>query len=152
MKLHESLVLVEFIADLFPEANLRPSDPVKLARARLFIDAVVNKYAPAEWAATMEDADPQKLVEALEHLQSFLPSEGFAVGDFSIADIAIIPLLLRMELYAENDLNGYPKGEGYGQKILDAIRTPKLARFHEYWKDLTARPSVASTWNKVRRS
>jgi glutathione S-transferase len=151
VKLNESLVLVEFIADLYPESGLHPKDPVKLARARLFIDAVSNKFVPAEWAVVMNGADPQRLVEAMEHIQSLLPPEGFAVGEFSIADIAIAPFLPRTELFAENDLGGFPEGEGYGQRILNAIRTSNLARFHEYWKDLVSRPSFASTYNRISK-
>ena len=43
MKLNESLVINEFIADIFPEAHLLPADPVKRATARLFAALVDSK-------------------------------------------------------------------------------------------------------------
>ena len=39
-KLRESLVILEFLADLFPEAGLLPTDPVLRAKARLFANDV----------------------------------------------------------------------------------------------------------------
>jgi len=45
-KITVSLVLLVFVADLFPHSSLLPKDPVQRAKARFFIDAVVNKYVP----------------------------------------------------------------------------------------------------------
>src|ERR1700761_1379909 len=38
-KITESLVILEFIADLYPDSGLLPKDPVERARVRFFIDA-----------------------------------------------------------------------------------------------------------------
>ena len=149
MKLNESLVLVEFIADLFPESGILPKDPVLRAKVRLFIDAVSNKFSPANAAVVYQGEDPEKLVAALEQIQSLLPKEGFAIGEFSAADIAIVPFLGRLKLLLENDLGGYPGGKGEGARILKLLQQPKLARFQQYWADLEARPSFVSTFAKV---
>lgn len=151
IKLNESLVLVEFIGDLFPESGILPKDPVKRAKARLFIDAISNKFAPAQMGVLVNGGDPEKLIQAAEALQAFLPSQGFVVGEFSFADIAIAPFFARLELNLSNDLGGYPEGQGYGQKVLEALRAPGLTRFQQYWKEVLARPSVSSTFDKVRQ-
>ena len=39
-------VLLEFIADLFPSANLYSDDPVRQAQLRFFIDALILWGAP----------------------------------------------------------------------------------------------------------
>jgi len=47
-KIAESLVMLEFVADLYPGSGLLPKDPVQRARVpvRFFIDAVANKFFP----------------------------------------------------------------------------------------------------------
>lgn len=45
VKITESLILLEFIADLFPSANLYTANPVERAQIRFFIDTFVNKFA-----------------------------------------------------------------------------------------------------------
>ena len=148
-KLAESLILVEFVADLFPDSGILPKDAVLRAKARLFIDAVSNKLTPAQFQVVNNGADSEQLVTAYEHIQSLLPPQGFAIGEFSSADIALAPFLARAELSLENDLGVWPAGSGQGPKILEALRSPKLARINQYWKDVKARPSVASTWHPV---
>ncbi|KIJ15127.1 hypothetical protein PAXINDRAFT_99658 [Paxillus involutus ATCC 200175] len=44
-KLAESLVLVQFVADLYPQANLFPQDPVLRAKTRFFIEVVSSKFS-----------------------------------------------------------------------------------------------------------
>lgn len=149
MKLNESLVLVEFVADLFPESGILPKDPVLRAKVRLFIDAVSNKFGPANFAVIHNGGDPEQLVTAAEYIQGLLPAEGFAIGPFTAADIAIAPFLGRLKALLENDLGGYEPGKGEGARILKLLQQPKLARFQQYWADLEARPSFVSTFDKV---
>ncbi|KAI0089004.1 glutathione S-transferase C-terminal-like protein [Irpex rosettiformis] len=149
VKLNESLVLVEFIADLYPESGILPKDPVLRAKARLFIDAVSTKYSPAAFKATHSgDGDPEAFVQALESLQALLPPKGFVVGEFSIADIAIAPFLARLEVTLSNDLGPWPANSGEGQKLLKTLQQPKLARLWEYSKEVQSRPSFIATFDK----
>lgn len=148
IKLNESLVLVEFVADLFPESSILPKDPVKRAKARLFIDAIKNKLGATHGVLTSGE-NPEVLVEVLEHLQSLLPPEGFAIGEFSAADIALAPALGRLKIRLANDLGGWPAGSGTGPRILQLLQQPKLARFQKYWADLEARPSYKATFDEV---
>lgn len=149
VKLNESLVLVEFIADLYHDSGILPKDPVLRAKARLFIDAVSTKFSPANFSVIHNDGDPEQLVQAVEHLQSLLPAEGFAIGEFSAADIAIAPFLGRIKIGLTNDLGGWPAGKGEGPRILGLLQQPKLARFNKYWADLEARPSFVATFDRV---
>ena len=151
VKLPESLVLVEFVGDLFPESGILPKDPVLRAKARLFIDAVSNKFTSGQFRLLHKAEDPQVLVEAYEAIQALLPPQGFAVGEFSLADIAIAPFFARLELLLENDLGPWPAGKGEGPKILALLREPKFARINAYWEALKARPSFQATWDRVRR-
>ncbi|KAG2738771.1 hypothetical protein P692DRAFT_201904348 [Suillus brevipes Sb2] len=53
-KLAESLILVEFIGDLYPSSNIVPADPVLRAKARFFIEIVSTKFSPNIRHSTME--------------------------------------------------------------------------------------------------
>ncbi|KAJ7602061.1 hypothetical protein FB45DRAFT_985344 [Roridomyces roridus] len=96
-KFGESLVLLEFIADLYPNSTIRPADVVERTKARLFIDAVY-----------------------------LIPEKTYAINDdFTLADIAILPLLASMEIWLKNDIGAFPAGEG----IKGAAYFLKGARF-----------------------
>jgi glutathione S-transferase len=44
VKIAESLILLEFIADLFPSANMYTNNPVERAQIRFFIDTFLNNF------------------------------------------------------------------------------------------------------------
>ncbi|TFK79089.1 glutathione S-transferase C-terminal-like protein [Polyporus arcularius HHB13444] len=149
-KLAESLVLVEFIADLYPNANLLPADPVLRAKARFFIDGVSTKLVPAWHNFLQGKGSVEDLYKAVEYLQEQLPAEGgFAVGQYSIADIAITPFLARARVGLINELGAYPEGEG--KKVWEALSSGqgRLARFGKYITDLLNRDSFKATFDEA---
>ena len=97
------------------------------------------------------NAPVDDLYAALEYLQSLLPAEsGFAIGEFSAADIAIAPFLARMRISFQNDIGTFPEGEG--PKIYAEITgagSGKFARLAKYQEDLFARESFKATWDEV---
>ena len=58
IKITESLVLLEFVADLYPNAHLLPADPVQRARVRFFVEAVSTKLVPA-WMTLLKSGAPE---------------------------------------------------------------------------------------------
>ncbi len=149
-KLAESLILVEFVADLFPAAGLLPADPVARAQARFFIDAVGTKFTPAWFAYLQGKGTLDALYDAVGVLQGLLPATGYAVGAYSVADIAITPFLARARVALLNDLGAYPEGEG--KKVIQTLTSGegKFARFGKYFNDLLARESFKATFDEVR--
>lgn len=145
----ESLVILEFLADVFPSAGLLPSDPALRAEARLFYHDIDKKYLPAFFTFIFLGAPVEPLLQATELLQSRLPEEGFVLGQWSIADAALLPLLLRLELIAT--LSPFTIREGLAQKAIEELHSPRFARIQKYIADSLARPSGAKTWDKVRR-
>ncbi|KAH9838988.1 thioredoxin-like protein [Rhodofomes roseus] len=148
VKLAESLVLVEFVADLFPGSPLLPADPVKRAQARFFIEVVSSEHVPT-WSNLLRTGTPeavQAFLGGIEAIQSLLPAQGYALGEFSIADISVAPFLARAYVALENDIGAYEQGEA--TKILEALQQPRFARFQTYWAELQARPSFQATFDK----
>ncbi|TBU36786.1 glutathione S-transferase C-terminal-like protein [Dichomitus squalens] len=148
VKLAESLILVEFIGDLFPESGILPKDPVKRAQARFFIEGVSSKLFPAYLSFIVKNSGSEEdLIKALEYLQSLLPAEGFVVGEHSLADIAIAPFLGRARIFLVNNIGKDPTA-GEGAKIWDTITTGKFARLGKYIDDLFQRESYKATFDE----
>lgn len=150
IKLTESSVLLEFVADLFPSARLLPTDPVQRARARLFVNLADSKLTPAVMAALSKPgSSPEEYYSAIEAIQNLLPENGkYALGDaFTIADIAIAPFFPRMEVVLANDLGKYPVGEAI--KVYNTLRNdPKYAKYRRYADALKERESFKNTFDE----
>lgn len=148
-KIAESLVLLEFISDLYPSVSLLPKEPVLRAKARFFIDTVSTKFNPAYFSYVIRgDGSLDNLLKAFEAIQALLPpAGGFAVGEWSIADAALIPFVARMFVALKNDLGAYPVGEG--PKLLETILgSSSLQRFQKYWSEASAKPSFTATFDE----
>jgi glutathione S-transferase len=147
-KITESFVILEFLADLFPNSSLLPpaSDPTARALVRFFIDVVVRDVqTPMFEIRTSVPGAVERLIEGLEKVQTLLPdpdaAEGgeYAVGkDFTNADCAIVPLLAFVELAVRTDL----VKPGTGEKLGEALAGVKFERFRRYKKALWERESV----------
>ncbi|THH20030.1 hypothetical protein EUX98_g8656 [Antrodiella citrinella] len=147
VKITESLVLLEFVADLYPEANLLPKDPVLRAKARFFIDCVTTKFVPVYMGYIISGKDSQAdVIKLFKEFQDLLHETGYAVGEWSLADAAIAPFFARMFLAMENDLGMYAVGEG--PKTLEILRTSsELQRIQKYVQDVTSRQSFIETFS-----
>ncbi|KAI0366054.1 thioredoxin-like protein [Pilatotrama ljubarskyi] len=142
IKINESLIILEFLADLFPEAKLLPSDPVLRAQARLFMNTVDQHLFEGfkRFLFNYTEGAEKALLDGFEALQMRLPPAGFAVGEWSIADAAAAPFLVRIELLLKHDLGTFPEGEG--PKVLQVLQGPKFARVMKYLEDCKTRSSV----------
>lgn len=146
-KIAESLVLLEFVADL--SGNLLPKDPVLRAKARFFIDTFSNTFSPAYVAAYFRGEPIEPILAAIEKIQALLGPEGYAIGsDFTIADAAVAPFFARLEVALKGDYGAYSEGEG--PKAYETLQTdPKYSRYRKYFADIKARDSFKKTFDEV---
>ncbi|OJT06013.1 hypothetical protein TRAPUB_3200 [Trametes pubescens] len=147
LKLAESIVLIEFIADLHPEAALHPKDPELLARARLFITLSHDTLHDAFRGFFFRGERIESILPSLEAFQALLAPSGYAVGPWSMADVVVAPMIVRFMRLAGYEIGKYPMGEG--KRLLKALGEPKFARFMQYYQSLWDRPSVKATWDEV---
>jgi glutathione S-transferase len=138
-KIAESLVILEFVADLYPNSPLLPKDPVLRARVRFFIDAVSTKFVPAFYGTIVHAESSDGFFKAVKAIQDLLPAEGkgeYAIRDeFTLADAAIAPFIGRVDLTLKNDLGAYQEGEG--TKIYETLQSnTKFSRFRRYAQHL----------------
>ncbi|EJD52332.1 hypothetical protein AURDEDRAFT_111081 [Auricularia subglabra TFB-10046 SS5] len=145
VKIPESAITVEFVADLFPNTIL-PADPVQRAQIRYFVDTFVNKFISPWFSFSYKGEPADELLKGVETIQGLLPQPGpFFLGEkFSAAEILIAPFLARLKVYLESDLGAFTTEEG--KAVLTALTTePKYKRFNEYWNTVVSRQSVVDT-------
>jgi glutathione S-transferase len=149
-KIAESLVILEFVADLYPTSTLLPKDPVQRAKVRFFIDAVTTKLVLSWFGVVMNGEGPDTLFKAVEDLQALIVKEGgqFAVGnEFTIADAAVLPFLARIEVALKYEVGAFAPGEG--PKAWSELAGPKYAKIQAYFEGLKQRKNFKDTWNEV---
>ncbi len=139
--LPESIVICEYIEDLYPEPPLRPADPEQRAIMRTlsrivdlyFLDTLgplFGQMDPASRDQAVVDDALAKAGKALDGLEHYIGEGGFAVGDsLSLADCTLVasftltlPFLGR---FGGDPLQGRPKLAAYWQAIQqnDAAKT-----------------------------
>ncbi|KAG0693601.1 hypothetical protein DFH29DRAFT_390947 [Suillus ampliporus] len=144
-KIAESDVILEFVADLYPDSGLLPKDPVQRAKVHFFVNAATKHieepcYAFVRGLGTYENA-----LKGFEFVQGLLEDDrDFAVGDhYTIADACITPHLARLKIVTANDLGKFPVGMGY--KLGEELKGPKFAKFMKYAERMRERPSFKQT-------
>jgi glutathione S-transferase len=98
----ESIVILQYLEDRWPERPLLPRDPLGRARARLLYDRVTALLGPHSFKLA-RGSDEEKLAAqagvktALAKLEEEAPVEGLLVGaDLTIADLALAPFVARL--------------------------------------------------------
>ncbi len=103
--LYEANIINEYIDERFPHPQLMPPDPVMRARARLFLHRFEQELFCHIEAI---EHGPQKAAEKarqtvhdnLTQIAPVFTKQQFMLGDeFSMLDVAIAPLLWRLEMY-----------------------------------------------------
>jgi stringent starvation protein A len=104
--LYESNIINEYIDERFPHPQLMPADPVMRARTRLFLFNFERELFVHVQA--LENSNNQKLIEKarstirdrLTQLAPIMLKNKFMLGeDFSMLDVALAPLLWRLDHY-----------------------------------------------------
>ena len=109
--LYESNIINEYIDERFPHPQLMPADPVMRARARLFlfnferelfvhVQQLERRDHSKDSSKLMERAR-QQIRDRLTQLTPIFIKNKFMLGEeFSMLDVAIAPLLWRLDHYS----------------------------------------------------
>lgn len=103
--LYEANIINEYIDERFPHPQLMPADPVARARARLFLHSFEQdlfSQIPAIESGTQKEADKarQAIRDSLTQLSPIFAKQKYMLGDdYSMLDVAIAPLLWRLDHY-----------------------------------------------------
>jgi glutathione S-transferase len=136
--LYESCIINEYLDEKYPAPALLPADLSKRAKARILIDyGLAHLDGPYQKLRleTMKNEKEQdkeviaaaksELKRLLQRFETELGDQSYLVGDFSLADAALIPRFIRLE--------------GFG--VLPDSSLPRLGKYLERMKE---RPSVTA--------
>jgi RNA polymerase-associated protein len=103
--LTESNIINEYIDERFPHPQLMPPDPVMRARARLVLfnfehDLFTHVNTLETTSSKQADKARQEIRDSLTQLTPILTRQKYLMNDeFSMLDVALAPLLWRLEHY-----------------------------------------------------
>ncbi len=124
--LYESNIINEYIDERFPHPQLMPADPVMRARTRLFLYNFEKELFTHVCVLENRNSPDEKLLETarntirdrLSQLAPMLLKNKFMLGEeFSMLDVAMAPLLWRLEYYGIE----LPKSAAPVQKYAERI-------------------------------
>jgi len=103
--LYEANIINEYIDERFPHPQLMPPDPVMRGRARLFLhrfeQELYSQVDLIEQGVTKSTDKARAIIrDNLTQFAQILTKQKFLLGDeFSMLDVAIAPLLWRLDYY-----------------------------------------------------
>jgi glutathione S-transferase len=107
--LPESVVIMEFLEERYPEPPLLPSDPADRAAVRLLIFRDRELTGPYYALRRGEEGAREELDEALGRFDTVLAEQPYLGGaEYGLADIAFVPWLLRAREMLGVELGGFP--------------------------------------------
>jgi glutathione S-transferase len=147
----DSLAIVEYLAESFPQKNVWPRDRRKRARARSLCAEMHSGFQGLRQACPTNfrrarRAAPLPLEDAaradLARIQAiFAQAEGeFLFGDFCAADAFFAPVVTRLDVYA---LELAPAARAYCDRVL------ALPAFGQWREDARAESWVIEKWENL---
>lgn len=116
--LPESLVLMEYLEERFPEPALRPADPAERALGRLWLDRFDVRLGSDYYA--LRRGEPSRLDAKLADLDAALEAQPFLTGrEYGLADIGYVPWILRARSNLGVDLEPYPSLTAWLERVSD---------------------------------
>jgi RNA polymerase-associated protein len=102
--LYEPNIINEYIDERFPHPQLMPPDPIMRARARQLLSGmereVFSFIEPIEKNQKTADKVRKEIAARLTELTPIFSKQKFMLGDdFSMLDVAVAPLLWRLDYY-----------------------------------------------------
>lgn len=150
-KLTESLVILEFITEIFPESNLLPRDPVDRASARFLVNLFAEKLRTVQSDVLFKRGSPQEVIATIDELQKYMPAPGDNKGPyvngntFTSIDAIAAAFLIRMDGCLKRDVGSFREGKGI--KAYRVLRTSeRYERYRAYLSALLQRESVLGTF------
>lgn len=146
----ESNVIAEFVADLFPNAHLRPEGhsadaALKSAKMRLFVEVWQSKVQGSIFAPFFGPGDkdaPTKILNGLKNdVVPLLKENGgpYVLGkEFSMGDVLTHSFLLRLFAFAKHGF--------YGDELYSQLQGIK--EVNDWHEAILSRESTKKTWDE----
>ena len=106
--LPESLVIIEYLDERYPDPPLLPADPAERALARLRMERFDDFGSPYYAVRRGDESARDRLDDALARLGALLGAQPYLSGwQFGLADIAYVPWILRGQAMLGLDVGPY---------------------------------------------
>ena len=128
--LAQSLAIMEYLEEKYPNPPLMPKDPYLRGRGRVLVDYALNYIHEPYWSLRGEMLKPEpernsatleqtraRLRELLQYLETALGENDYFLGALSLADIDVLPRFLRMESYGALPTPGLPQLSAWLQRM-----------------------------------
>jgi glutathione S-transferase len=107
--LPESVVIMEFLEERYPEPSLLPADPADRAAVRLLVFRDHELTSPYYVLRRGEDGAREQFDAALGRFDALLAERPYLSGaEYGLADIALVPWVLRAREMLGVELDGFP--------------------------------------------
>jgi glutathione S-transferase len=118
--LPESAVINEYLEERYPEPALLPADPAERAVARLVVFRADELTDPYYALRRGEEGAREALDTALGLLDTVLAARSYLAGrEYSLADIGIVPWILRARHLLGVDLERFPALSDWLARLLE---------------------------------
>lgn len=118
--LPESVVIMEYLVERYPDPALLPEDPAERALARLRIERFDDLGKPYYAFRRGKEGAREQLDRALTALDAELAARPFLTGPaYGLADIAYVPWILRGQSYFGLDLAPHPALAAWLTRLLE---------------------------------
>jgi glutathione S-transferase len=112
----ESLVIMEYLEERFPEPALWPADPAERALGRLWLDRFDDRLGDDYYA--LRRGEVSELDRRLAELDAKFTAQPFLSGrEYGLADIGYVPWILRARSNLGVDLEPYGALSGWLERL-----------------------------------
>jgi glutathione S-transferase len=118
--LPESVVIMEYLEERYPEPPLWPADPAERAVGRLLVERFDRLSSPYYALRRGDEGARSRLDERLVELDVLLEERPFLTGrEFGLADAAYLPWILRARVNLGVDLVEHPQLEAWVDRVAE---------------------------------
>ncbi|KAG9088772.1 hypothetical protein FS749_001917, partial [Ceratobasidium sp. UAMH 11750] len=158
----ESLVILEFLEDAYPQVPLLPSDPYARAQVRYAVDGATKSVLPPFYRllqaqeAEKRDEARQDLYKGLQTFAKGISGPFWAGEQFTHADIALLPFIVRLPiLEAHRDFKRAEVGhsfEAYAERVVNLPSVQRTLSEPDRYEEVYGRYLRNETQSEVAKS
>jgi len=116
--LPESVVIMEYLDERYPEPAMWPADPAERALGRLWLERFDARLGHEYYA--LRRGEPSRLDERLRDLDEALDAQPFLSGpQYGLADAGYVPWILRARANLGVDLEPYPALSTWLERLME---------------------------------
>jgi glutathione S-transferase len=118
---YESNIIDEYLEENYPEVPLMPKDPAHKAQVRIWMDySNTRLHAAAHEISRGKDPEKaqEKLKDYLTALELEMAGREYVAGDYSLADLTLIPFFVRRQRYHFEIDDRLPNLKSWMERVL----------------------------------